>query len=64
LRAYNDAKEEKNMVLERVKAPIIAPHRILALSDVVYDVVITILDMELSVPVIIEIAVNKDRGGE
>ena len=52
------------MVLERVKAPIIAPHRILALSDVVYDVVITILDMELSVPVIIEIAVNKDRGGE
>jgi len=48
------------MVIERLKARIIAPHRLLALTDGVYAIVMTILVLELSVPIVIGTAVNKE----
>ena len=48
------------MVLERLKTRIIAPHRLLALTDGVYAIVMTILVLELSVPIVMETAVNKE----
>jgi uncharacterized membrane protein len=48
------------MAMERLKARIIAPHRILALTDGVYAIVMTILVLELSVPLVLGTAVNKE----
>ena len=48
------------MAMERLKARIIAPHRLLALTDGVYAIVMTILVLELSVPVVIGAAVTKE----
>jgi uncharacterized membrane protein len=48
------------MVLERLKTRIIAPHRILSLTDGVYAIVMTILVLELSVPIVMGTAVNKE----
>jgi uncharacterized membrane protein len=47
------------MAMQRLKARIIAPHRLLALTDGVYAIVMTILVLELSVPIVMETAVNK-----
>ena len=48
------------MVLDRLKERIIAPHRILALTDGVYAIVMTILVLELSVPIVMSTAVNEE----
>jgi uncharacterized membrane protein len=48
------------MVLEQLKTRIIAPHRIVALTDGVYAIVMTILVLELSVPIVMDTAVNKE----
>ena len=48
------------MTMERLKTRIIAPHRLLALTDGVYAIVMTILVLELSVPVVMGTAVNKE----
>ena len=48
------------MAMERLKARIISPYRILALTDGVYAIVMTILVLELSVPIVIGTAVNKE----
>lgn len=48
------------MVLERLKTRIIAPHRILSLTDGEYAIVMTILVLELSVPIVMGTAVNKE----
>jgi len=48
------------MALQRLQDRIIAPHRIVALTDGVYAIVMTILVLELSVPIVVETAVNKE----
>ncbi len=48
------------MALERIKARIIAPHRLIALTDGVYAIAMTILVLELSVPIVIGTAVNRE----
>ena len=52
------------MAIERLKERIIAPHRILALTDGVYAIVMTILVLELSVPIVMGTAVNKELSHE
>jgi uncharacterized membrane protein len=48
------------MAIERIKARIIAPNRLIALTDGVYAIVMTILVLELSVPIVMGIAVNRE----
>ena len=48
------------MAIQRLKARIIAPHRLLALTDGVYAIVMTILVLELSVPIVMGTGVNKE----
>jgi uncharacterized membrane protein len=48
------------MAIDRLKARIIAPHRLLALTDGVYAIVMTILVLELSVPIVTGAMVNKE----
>jgi uncharacterized membrane protein len=48
------------MAIERLKARTILPHRLIALTDGVYAIVMTILVLELSVPLVMETAVNKE----
>ena len=47
-------------IKERMKDRIIAPHRLLALTDGVYAFAMTVLVLELSVPIVVETAVNKE----
>jgi len=48
------------MAIERIKARIIAPNRLIALTDGVYAIVMTILVLELSVPIVMGTAVNRE----
>ena len=48
------------MALDRIRERIIAPHRILALTDGVYAIVMTILVLELAVPLVTGTAINKE----
>ena len=48
------------MAIRRLKARIIAPNRLLALTDGVYAIAMTILVLELSVPVVSAPAVNEE----
>jgi len=47
------------MGIQKLMTRIIAPHRLLALTDGVYAIVMTILVLELSVPMVMGTAVNK-----
>ena len=46
--------------MQMLRSRIIAPHRVLALTDGVYAIVMTILVLELSVPIVIGTAINKE----
>ena len=45
---------------QQLKTRIISPNRIIALTDGVYAIVMTILVLELSVPIVVETAINKE----
>jgi uncharacterized membrane protein len=48
------------MAIQRLKARVILPHRLVALTDGVYAIVMTILVLELSVPLVMGTAINKE----
>ena len=48
------------MAIQRLKTRVIGPHRLLALTDGVYAIVMTILVLELNVPIVMETAINKE----